>query len=97
MIGTGAIGTAVATALMRHGHSVRVWNRTRTATEPLVQQGAVSASTAAAAVAGSDLALVCLTDFTAVSEVLASISADEHATDAPRGRAIARSRAARSA
>jgi hypothetical protein len=77
VLGTGALGTAVATALMQHGYSVRVWNRSPAATTPLAQQGAVSASTAAEAMAGSDLVLVCLTDFTAVREVLASISADE--------------------
>ena len=42
-IGVGTMGSAVARRLIDAGHSVRVWNRTHAAIEPLVAAGAVAA------------------------------------------------------
>lgn len=70
VLGTGAIGTAVATALLRAGHAVTVWNRTPASTRTARSAGAEVADDAAAAVAGSTLALVCVTDHGAARDLL---------------------------
>jgi 3-hydroxyisobutyrate dehydrogenase-like beta-hydroxyacid dehydrogenase len=73
VLGTGAIGTAVARALLASGRQVRVWNRTRSRTALALAAGAEPAATAEEAVAASPLTLVCLTDQTAAASVLSSL------------------------
>ena len=41
VIGLGAMGSALARALVKAGHGVTVWNRSRQKMEPLVGLGAV--------------------------------------------------------
>src|SRR5918996_263690 len=48
VIGLGAMGSALARALLSNGHRVTVWNRTSAKAEALVQDGAVLAHSAAA-------------------------------------------------
>lgn len=73
VLGTGAIGSAVARAMLHAGHDVTVWNRTASRTGPLERAGARVAATPATALAGSRLALLALSDYTAVREVVASL------------------------
>jgi 3-hydroxyisobutyrate dehydrogenase len=80
VLGTGIMGAGMARSLLRAGHSVRVWNRTGAKAEPLADDGATVAGTAAEAVAGADVVLVMLFDTAAVLEVLAAAS--EQTTDA---------------
>lgn len=40
IIGVGAMGSALASALLRDGHRVTVWNRTSAKAESLVRDGA---------------------------------------------------------
>jgi 3-hydroxyisobutyrate dehydrogenase-like beta-hydroxyacid dehydrogenase len=65
VIGTGAIGTAVARKLLAAGHPVVVWNRTPERTAPLLAAGATPGTAADA-----DLALFTMTDHAAVREHL---------------------------
>jgi glutamyl-tRNA reductase len=51
VIGLGAMGTALARALLCDGHHVTVWNRTSAKAGPLVREGAVLAPSVASAVA----------------------------------------------
>ena len=83
VLGLGAMGTALAEALLAEGHPVTVWNRTATRTDPLVERGAARAATPGEAIAASSLVLTCLLDYASVHEVL-----DEHG-DALRGRVLA--------
>ena len=55
MIGLGAMGSALASALVRAGHPTTVWNRT-----PRTVEGAKIASSVAEAAAASPLTLVCV-------------------------------------
>ena len=71
MLGTGAIGSAVARVLLDHDHSVTVWNRSPARAQPLVAQGASLADGVAAV--DADLLLVCVTDGQAAAEVLAAL------------------------
>ncbi|MFJ7073114.1 NAD(P)-dependent oxidoreductase [Streptomyces sp. NPDC098781] len=70
LLGTGAMGTALARAWLGAGHPVTVWNRTRARAEPLAAEGATVAASAAEAVAANRLVVVCLLDDASVGEAL---------------------------
>jgi 3-hydroxyisobutyrate dehydrogenase-like beta-hydroxyacid dehydrogenase len=72
IIGLGAMGAALARALMRGGHGVVVWNRTPARAEPLVHEGATLAADAAAAVAASPVAIVCVDDYEVTRDILSA-------------------------
>ncbi|MEU0333938.1 NAD(P)-dependent oxidoreductase [Streptomyces sp. NPDC006193] len=70
VLGTGIMGAAMARNLVRAGHAVRVWNRTRAKAEPLASQGARVAGTPAEAVEGADVVLTMLHDGPAALDVM---------------------------
>jgi len=70
VIGLGMMGGTLARLLLRNGYRVTVWNRTKTAAEPLVRDGAVLADSAAAAVAASSVVVVCVHNYKAANEIL---------------------------
>ena len=70
VLGTGIMGAGMARSLLRAGHDVRVWNRTTARAQPLADDGATVADTAAAAVDGAEVVLVMLWDIAAVLDVL---------------------------
>ncbi|MFE7272963.1 NAD(P)-dependent oxidoreductase [Streptomyces sp. NPDC057623] len=70
LLGTGAMGTALARAWLAAGHPLTVWNRTPGRAEPLAAEGATVAASAAEAVAASRLVVVCLLDDASVGEAL---------------------------
>src|SRR5438067_5680176 len=69
-LGLGQMGAPMATRLLHAGHHVTVWNRTAERAAPLVEQGAVVASSPAEAVAGVDIAITMLATSEAVEDVL---------------------------
>ncbi|KKB06750.1 6-phosphogluconate dehydrogenase [Devosia geojensis] len=72
ILGLGAMGTALANALLDAGHAVTVWNRTPGKDEALVSRGARRAQTPAEAIAASELVVICLVDYAGVETMLAS-------------------------
>lgn len=70
VIGLGLMGQALASAFLRAGHPTTVWNRTASKAGRLVAEGATAAASAADAVAASPLVVVCVTDHTAVRDLL---------------------------
>ncbi|MFD8969437.1 NAD(P)-dependent oxidoreductase [Streptomyces sp. NPDC059568] len=74
VLGLGMMGSALAAAFLRAGHSITVWNRSAAKTGPLVAQGALPAETVAAAVEASPLIVVCLTTYDTVSTVLGPVA-----------------------
>jgi 3-hydroxyisobutyrate dehydrogenase len=70
VLGTGAMGAGVAASLLRGGHDVTVWNRTRDRAEPLAEHGAIVADDAAQAVQHAEVVLLTLFDTAAVVDVL---------------------------
>jgi len=66
--GAGRMGTAFARRLIETGHEVTIWNRTPARTAEAAQAGAGLASDLAA-LAGSDVILISLTNGTAVNAV----------------------------
>ncbi|MFF7376201.1 NAD(P)-dependent oxidoreductase [Streptomyces massasporeus] len=70
LLGTGAMGTALARVWLAAGHEVTVWNRTAARAEPLAAEGATVAASATDAVAANRLVIVCLLDDASVGEAL---------------------------
>lgn len=70
VLGTGIMGAAMARNLVRAGHSVRAWNRTRAKAEPLAADGAHIADAPAEAVQGADVVLTMLYDGPATLDVM---------------------------
>ncbi|WP_332440998.1 NAD(P)-dependent oxidoreductase [Burkholderia ubonensis] len=79
-IGLGEMGQAIATNLLKAGHQVRVWNRSRERTEPLVALGAQAVGTPADAFRG-DAVFSMLADDAAAR----SVFDDALLAQAPRG------------
>ncbi|WP_059010231.1 NAD(P)-dependent oxidoreductase [Streptomyces specialis] len=70
VIGLGAMGTALAEALLAGGHDVTVWNRTSAKAEPLAAKGARAAATVEEAIAASPLVIACVLDYPALHATL---------------------------
>jgi 3-hydroxyisobutyrate dehydrogenase-like beta-hydroxyacid dehydrogenase len=70
ILGTGAMGTAIAKRLVAEGTSVTVWNRSKDKTIGLRDLGADVADSAAAAVSASPLVISCLLSISVLVEVL---------------------------
>lgn len=70
VLGMGLLGIGFAENLLKKGHTVRVWNRTASKCEPVVQQGATAAESPAAAVAGVDRVHLILSEDRAVDAVI---------------------------
>ncbi|GAA1213888.1 NAD(P)-dependent oxidoreductase [Prauserella alba] len=82
VLGVGAIGSAIAQALLAAGITVTVWNRSPGRVDELTARGAEPATSSAEAASASPLVIVCLTDYTAVDGILDDVS------DAIAGRTI---------
>ena len=69
-LGLGSMGHAMAGNLLKAGHQLTVWNRTRQKGENLAKSGAKLANTPAEAARDAEVAFTMLADDPAVSEVL---------------------------
>ncbi|MGA5505368.1 NAD(P)-dependent oxidoreductase [Streptomyces umbrinus] len=74
VLGLGAMGTALAGALVKAGYTTTCWNRSPGKADELVAQGAEEAATARDAVLAGRLVVVCLLDHASVHEVLDPLS-----------------------
>ncbi|WFB09012.1 NAD(P)-binding domain-containing protein [Streptomyces sp. LX-29] len=82
VVGLGAMGRALATALLDAGHPTTVWNRSPGKDTELVARGAHRAADAREAVTASPLVIVCLLDYDASDALL------EPLADALAGRVL---------
>ncbi|HEX6421519.1 MAG TPA: NAD(P)-binding domain-containing protein [Acidimicrobiales bacterium] len=71
VLGLGALGTAVAEALVAAGHPTTVWNRTPGRAEGLAARGATVAATPRQALGASPLAIACVSTYDALAGILA--------------------------
>lgn len=76
VLGLGAMGSALASALVKGGYATTVWNRSPGKADDLVAQGAVAADEAGDAVRASQLIVACLLDHASIREVLDPLSKD---------------------
>lgn len=77
VIGTGAMGSALARTLLKSEHPVVVWNRSPERCAPLARQGAQVATSVADAAVAADVIILCLADTDVTADVLASPGVDE--------------------
>lgn len=76
VLGLGAMGSALAGALVKGGYATTVWNRSPGKADDLVAQGAVAADKAGEAVRSSQLIVACLLDHASIRGVLDPLSTD---------------------
>jgi 3-hydroxyisobutyrate dehydrogenase-like beta-hydroxyacid dehydrogenase len=70
VIGTGRMGSALATALFNKGLATTVWNRTASKTEPLARLGVRVAQSVLEAVNESDVVIVNINDYNSTFNLL---------------------------
>lgn len=70
VLGLGAMGSAIARRLMRHGYPVTVYNRTASRAQSLAAEGARLAGSPAAAARRADVVITMVTDGPAVESLL---------------------------
>ncbi|WP_369200804.1 NAD(P)-dependent oxidoreductase [Streptomyces sp. PU-14G] len=76
IIGLGLMGRALASAFLQAGHSTTVWNRTSSKADQLVAEGARLAPTVGDALKAGSLTITCVTDYTALYELLGANDAE---------------------
>ena len=72
VMGLGAMGSAIAHALLRGGLEVTVWNRTPARMGPLAEAGARTAAVPEAAVLASPVSIISIDDYPATNAILAT-------------------------
>ena len=85
VLGTGLLGTAIATRLLEQGLKVEVWNRDPSRLVPLVDKGATAIDEPAAAAGGQRVIITVLRDGAATTEVIGSIGPLHGSTVIPMG------------
>jgi 3-hydroxyisobutyrate dehydrogenase-like beta-hydroxyacid dehydrogenase len=70
VVGLGTMGAPMARHLIEAGHEVAVHNRTREREQPLAELGATRADTPAAAAAGAEAVLTCVSDTPDLEQVV---------------------------
>lgn len=70
LIGTGLLGSSMATRLLQKGHDLVVYNRTQEKVQPLIDQGARHASSIEEAAKECDCMILVLADYAAIKDVL---------------------------
>src|SRR5437867_1592259 len=70
VIGLGAMGTALARALLANHHRVTVWNRTTSKCAALGQAGGNIARSVIEAVDASEVVIVCVLDYSVSDSLL---------------------------
>lgn len=76
VIGLGPMGFVLARTLLDNGYKVTVWNRTAEKAASLLQDGAVFAADAAAAVKASPVVITCLNSYEITRSVLETAGAN---------------------
>jgi 3-hydroxyisobutyrate dehydrogenase len=69
-VGLGVMGMGMARNIMKEGHKLTVFNRTRAKADELAAEGALAADTPAEAAAEADVIVVCVSDSADVVEVV---------------------------
>ncbi|MEU7802872.1 NAD(P)-binding domain-containing protein [Micromonospora arborensis] len=84
VLGLGPMGRSLAGAFLAAGMQTTIWNRTPGRDQELVEAGAVTAPSAAEAVAASGLTVVCVVNYDASDAILRQSAV----TDALKGRTV---------
>ncbi|KMS89577.1 NAD(P)-dependent oxidoreductase [Prauserella rugosa] len=76
VVGLGPMGRALASALLKAGHRVTVWNRTPAKAREVIAKGATLAGSPADALAGAEVAVFCVLDDDVVASVVERATQD---------------------
>lgn len=76
LLGTGIMGAGMARSIIRAGHELTVWNRSRDKAAPLADDGATVADDPADAVRGADVVVTMLYDADSVADVVAGVAGE---------------------
>lgn len=74
VIGLGAMGSALARALLKAGYAVTVWNRTAGKSDALVSEGAIAAASVEKAIAASSATITCIASHDKTIELMRGVS-----------------------
>lgn len=77
VIGLGAMGSAIATALVNAGLQLTVWNRTASKMEPFQKTGGMCANSVRDAVTASSIVIICIDDYDATLALIESNNLEE--------------------
>ena len=69
-IGAGTMGRPMALNLLKAGHSIKAYNRTKAKLEPLLEAGATAADSCSDAAVGADIVITMVSDSPDVQEVI---------------------------
>jgi 3-hydroxyisobutyrate dehydrogenase-like beta-hydroxyacid dehydrogenase len=73
VIGLGAMGSALANALLAKELKVTVWNRNKTKAASLAEKGALVAENVKAAIEASALVVICVSDYKAAAKIFSEV------------------------
>jgi 3-hydroxyisobutyrate dehydrogenase len=76
LLGTGLMGAPMGRNMLKAGHDLRVWNRTRERAEALAADGATVCDTPAEACEGAEVVVTMLADAAAVEHAVEGLSFD---------------------
>ncbi len=85
VLGTGLLGTAIATRLLEQGLNVHVWNRNPSRIVPLVEKGATAIDDLGEAVGNDRVLIFILRDGTATASVIETVGELQGSTVIPMG------------
>jgi 3-hydroxyisobutyrate dehydrogenase len=85
VLGTGLLGTAIATRLQEQGLNVHVWNRNPSRIIPLVEKGAIAISDLRRAADGQRVLITVLQDGSSTASVIDTVGALQGSTVIPMG------------
>ena len=85
VLGTGLLGTAIATRLLEQGLNVHVWNRNPSRIIPLVEKGAIAISDLQRAAEGQRVLITILRDGSSTASVIDTVGALQGSTVIPMG------------
>ena len=85
VLGTGLLGTAIATRLLAQGLNVHVWNRDPSRIVSLVEKGAIAISDLRRAAEGQRVLILVLRDGSSTASVIDTVGALQGSTVIPMG------------
>jgi 3-hydroxyisobutyrate dehydrogenase-like beta-hydroxyacid dehydrogenase len=77
VVGLGAMGSAIANAFMKAGHSVTVWNRSAERLDAFRASGAVCVNNVADCISASPVTVICIDDYAACNALLQTAAAEK--------------------
>ena len=72
LVGLGAMGSSIASTLLKNNFDLTVWNRSSEKMGPVIKQGAKAASSVEEAISVSPVIMICIHGYSAIQELLSA-------------------------